>query len=103
MSKKIVKCKKCHQEILQANPANCPYCGSKEFVSEEESAQMEIQEADLKTGKVKSISLECPYCGATLSISSKSEEVTCLMCKKKYEVPQKACELFQLTASHKTR
>lgn len=94
MNKKIVKCKSCHQEILQSNPTQCPYCGSKEFVSEEEASLMDAEEAELKTGKVKSISMECPYCGGTQSINSKSEEVTCMKCRKKYKVPEKARELL---------
>ena len=90
---KVIKCKKCHQEILQKNPTQCPYCKSKEFVTEEE-AEVAIEEPDLKTGKINSISFLCPYCGAKQSINSKLKEITCPKCMKVYKVPEKARELL---------
>jgi DNA-directed RNA polymerase subunit RPC12/RpoP len=93
MSKKIVKCKNCHQEILQKNPSQCPYCKSKEFVFEEES-QMDAEETDLKTGKVNSIGLQCPHCGAKQSVNTKQKEVSCAKCMRRYKVPEKARELL---------
>ena len=89
MSKTKVKCKKCHQEILQSNPRMCPYCGNKEFAPVEE-----IAEDVMETGIVKSIVLKCPYCGEKQLISSKAEEIKCKKCLKKYEVPVKARELL---------
>jgi DNA-directed RNA polymerase subunit RPC12/RpoP len=93
MTKKITICKKCRQEILQANPTKCPYCKSEEFVTEEES-QMEAETAQLKPGKVASISLLCPYCGAKQSVSAKLDEIKCLKCGQKYVVPEKARALL---------
>jgi len=93
MSKKVTKCKKCHQEILQAKPSQCPYCGSKEFVSEDET-QIEAEETELKTGTVKSIGMQCPYCEQKQTVSSKLEEVTCPRCRKKYKIPEKAIGLL---------
>lgn len=102
MNKTNVKCKSCRQEIFQSNPTRCPNCGGKEFVSGEEAAQMDAEET-LETGRVESITMECPYCGGTQAVTSKSEEVTCKKCRKKYKVPKKARELFQISASNKTR
>jgi len=93
MNKKVVKCKKCHQEILQRNPSQCPYCGSKEFVTLEETETSPV-EAELKTGKVKSITLQCPYCEGKQSVNTKSEEVTCFRCRRRYKVPEKARDLL---------
>jgi len=90
MNKKINMCKKCRQEILQANPTKCPYCGSEELVSEEESKATE----ELKMGKVNAISFLCPYCGGKQLVNSKAHEVECLKCGKKYLVPEKARELL---------
>ena len=84
---------RCRQEILQANPTKCPYCGSEEFVSEEESP-IEAEETGIKTGKVNFIGMQCPYCGGKQSVNSKLEEVKCLKCGKRYKVPEKARELL---------
>lgn len=102
MKKTKFKCKKCREEILQSNPTTCPYCGSKEFVSGEEAAQMDAEDT-LETGRVESITMECPYCGGTQAITSKSEEVKCKKCQKKYKLPENALKLFQIAASNKTR
>ncbi|HTY74725.1 MAG TPA: hypothetical protein VMD05_04085 [Candidatus Nanoarchaeia archaeon] len=93
MSKKIVKCKSCHQEILQKNPTQCPYCKSKEFILEEES-DTSFEDTELKTGKVNSITLQCPHCGAKQTISSRQKDISCPKCFKEYKVPEKARELF---------
>ncbi len=102
MNKTKFKCKKCREEILQSNPTTCPYCGSKEFVSGEEAIQRETEQA-LAKGRVESIIMECPYCRGTQSITSKSEEIKCRKCQKKYKVPENALELFQIPASDKLR
>ena len=50
--------------------------------------------AKIKTGKVSTIKLECPYCSASQSLSSKNNKVTCKHCKKKYLVPKKILRLL---------
>jgi len=92
MKKSLVKCRNCHQEILQSNPNQCPYCGSKEFLSEEEVALMD-QEV-LESATVESITLRCPYCGEKQSITSSVEEIVCRKCNKKYQVPDNVREFF---------
>lgn len=41
-----MKCPICHEEILQASPTACPYCGNKILISEEEASKLEIEEID---------------------------------------------------------
>jgi DNA-directed RNA polymerase subunit RPC12/RpoP len=50
--------------------------------------------ANSNIGKVSSISLECPRCGASQPLSSKTNEVTCKHCGKNYGVPKKVLELL---------
>jgi uncharacterized Zn-finger protein len=50
--------------------------------------------ANLNVGKIGSISMECPHCGASQPITSKSNEVTCSYCKKNYVIPKKILELL---------
>jgi DNA-directed RNA polymerase subunit RPC12/RpoP len=50
--------------------------------------------AKIKTGKVSTISIDCPYCGASQPLSSKNNEVTCKHCGKKYLTPKKALRLL---------
>jgi DNA-directed RNA polymerase subunit RPC12/RpoP len=92
MNKTSVKCRACHQDILQAKPSKCPYCGGTDFVTEEEAAFMEG--GILEEGTVESITLRCPYCGERQAIKSRSEQVTCKKCGKEYQVPEKASTLF---------
>ncbi len=92
MSKRVVKCAKCRQEILQVNPSKCPYCGSAQFVSEEES--QEVEETGLKTAKVQSVGLLCPHCGQKQSLSARLSELKCPKCGQKYKVPEKAMDLL---------
>jgi DNA-directed RNA polymerase subunit RPC12/RpoP len=46
MSKVDMKCPYCHEEILQANPTTCPYCGIKILVSDEEASGLDIEEIE---------------------------------------------------------
>jgi len=92
-----MKCADCHQDILQVKPEMCPYCRSKNLVSDEkfegfteESAQNEIK----KLGKVDSINMECPYCGTSQPLASKSNEVACCSCRKVYLIPKRVLELL---------
>jgi transposase-like protein len=50
--------------------------------------------AKVKTGKVITISMECPYCSASQPLSSKNKEVTCKYCGKKYAIPKKVLKLL---------
>jgi hypothetical protein len=50
--------------------------------------------ANLNIAKIGSISMECPHCGASQPISSKSNEVTCSYCNKMYVIPKKVLELL---------
>ncbi len=89
---KVTKCAKCRQEILQRNPSKCPYCGSEEFVSEDET--QEVKESGPKTAKVQSIGLLCPYCGQKQSLSAKLDELKCPRCGEKFRVPEKVRDLL---------
>lgn len=118
-----MKCADCREEILQKDPQKCPYCGSTNLISKEDDMQnilVEIEklkkagkyeEAALKyeelemwdkareirnisMGKVSSINMECPHCGASQPLSSKSNEVKCKHCGKKYVIPKKVLELL---------
>ena len=55
---------------------------------------MDAEETDLKTGKVNSIGLQCPHCGAKQSVNTKQKEVSCAKCMRRYKVPEKARELL---------
>jgi DNA-directed RNA polymerase subunit RPC12/RpoP len=48
----------------------------------------------IKTGKVSTISMECPYCSASQRLSSKSNKVKCKHCGKKYLIPKKVLRLL---------
>jgi DNA-directed RNA polymerase subunit RPC12/RpoP/ribosomal protein S27AE len=50
--------------------------------------------AKIKTGKVSTISIECPYCGASQPLSSKNNKVKCKHCEKKYLIPKKVLRLL---------
>ena len=49
----------------------------------------------LQVGKVKSISMECPHCGKIQPLVSKSREIVCVHCKKRYAVSEKVFELLE--------
>ena len=50
--------------------------------------------ANVSIGKVGSISIDCPYCGASQLIASKSNEVKCQYCGKNYIIPKKVLDLL---------
>jgi DNA-directed RNA polymerase subunit RPC12/RpoP len=50
--------------------------------------------ANVNIGKVGTISMECPHCGASQPLSSKNSEVTCKYCGKNYIIPKKVLELL---------
>ena len=118
-----MKCADCREDILQKNPEKCPYCGSKNLLSEKDilpAALSEIEkfkkagkyeEAALKyeelemwdkaeecrnfnMGKVAAISLKCPHCGNIQSLSSKKNSIKCKRCGKNYGVQKKALDLL---------
>ena len=92
-----MKCADCHQDILQAKPEMCPYCRSKNLVPDEKFdgfIETHTKNETKKLGKVGSITMRCPYCGASQRLASKSDEVTCARCKKSYAVPKKVLELL---------
>ena len=118
-----MKCANCREEILQKDPEKCPYCGSTNLISKEEEfpgilAEIEglkmagkYEEAALKyeelemwdeakeirelnMGKISTITMECPHCGANQPLSSKSNEVTCKHCGKNFIIPKKVLELL---------
>ena len=118
-----MKCADCGEEILQKDPEKCPYCGSANLLSMEdivptvmveienlkkagkyEEAAMKYEELEmgdkakeireLNMGKVGTITLKCPHCGSSQSLSSKSDTLTCKSCGKNYGVPKKALDLL---------
>jgi uncharacterized Zn-finger protein len=50
--------------------------------------------ANVNIAKVGSISMNCPHCGASQPITSKSNEVACAYCKRNYVIPKKVLELL---------
>ena len=50
--------------------------------------------AKIKTGKISTINIECPYCRAIHQLSSKNNKVKCKHCGKKYLVPKKVLRLL---------
>jgi ribosomal protein S27E len=118
-----MKCADCGEEILQKNPDKCPYCGSVNLVSLEdmvpavtaeierlkkeglyEEAAVKYEEIEmwdkaeecrkLNMGTVSKITMECPHCGETQPLSSKSNFVKCKACGKTYGIPKKVLELL---------
>ena len=118
-----MRCVDCHQDILQSNPEVCPYCGCRKFeeslpdeqfedperlktlreikrleragrYKEAASKRKEMDTVIVKEGKIGSISMECPYCGASQLLVSKSNQVVCAHCKKSYVVPEKVLDLL---------
>ena len=118
-----MKCADCQEEILQKDPQKCPYCGSTNLISKEdevpiilaeieklkkagkyEEAALKYEELEmwdkaketreLNMGKVSSINMECPHCGASQPLSSKSNNVTCKHCGKNYVIPKKILDLL---------
>ena len=53
-----------------------------------------VVSANVNIGKVGAISMECPHCGASQPLASKSSEVTCKYCGKNYVIPKKVLELL---------
>jgi ribosomal protein S27AE len=106
-----MKCPYCHEDILQENPKRCPYCGNPVLIPWEEFSKSRMEEREnlekpeqledatqkyeeLKIGKVGTINMECPHCGASQSLTSKSNEVTCKSCGKNYAIPQNVLDLL---------
>jgi len=118
-----MKCADCREEILQKDPQRCPYCGSTNLISKEDDVQNILAEIEklkkagkyeaaalkyeelemldkareirnINMGKVRSINMECPYCGASQPLSSKSNEVKCKHCGKNYVIPKKVLDLL---------
>jgi len=118
-----MRCADCREEILQKDPKKCPYCKSTNLLTKEEYTPIIIAEIEelkkagkyeeaalkyeelemwdkatelreLNMGKVSTINLECPHCGVSQPLSSKSNEVTCKHCGKDYIVPKKVLELL---------
>ena len=50
--------------------------------------------ANLKIGKIDSISMNCPYCNASQPLESKTSKVFCSYCKKQYIIPKKVRDLL---------
>jgi hypothetical protein len=128
-----MKCRDCGQDILQAHPERCPYCRSKNLISEEDASK-EIDEArqlsksgryedaavkfdklemwseakecrrqarkkrsgaaHLESGKVGTVTVLCPNCGASQPVTSKSTEETCSRCGTVYAVPNAVFDLL---------
>jgi DNA-directed RNA polymerase subunit RPC12/RpoP len=118
-----MKCADCGEEILQKNPQKCPYCGSTNLLSMKdivptviaeieklkkagkyEEAALKYEEIDmldkaeecrkLNMGKVSKISMECPHCGESQPLSSKTNAAKCKHCGKTYGIPKKVLELL---------
>jgi DNA-directed RNA polymerase subunit RPC12/RpoP len=53
-----------------------------------------VVSANVNMGKVGTISMECPHCGASQPLTSKSNEVICKYCGKNYVIPKKVLELL---------
>jgi uncharacterized Zn-finger protein len=49
--------------------------------------------ANVNIGKVGATSMDCPHCGASQPIATKSNEVTCKYCGKNYVFPKKVLDL----------
>jgi DNA-directed RNA polymerase subunit RPC12/RpoP len=118
-----MKCADCGEEILQKNPEKCPYCGSTNLISKKdeipivlteigklkkagkyEEAALKYEELEmwdkakeirkLNMGKISTITMKCPHCGAPQALSSKNNTVTCKQCKKNYIIPKEILELL---------
>lgn len=118
-----MKCADCREEILQKNPEKCPYCGSANLISKKdeiptvlaeigklkkagkyEEAALKYEELEmwdkakeirkLNMGKISTITMECPHCGASQPLSSKNNTIKCKHCKKNYVIPKKILELL---------
>ena len=53
-----------------------------------------VVSANVNIGKTGTISMDCPYCGASQPIATKTNEVTCKFCGKNYLVPKKVLDLL---------
>ena len=53
-----------------------------------------VVSANVNIGKTGTISMDCPHCGASQPIATKSNEVTCKFCGKNYVVPKKVLDLL---------
>jgi len=118
-----MKCAVCKEEIMQKDPQKCPYCGSTKFISKKdeipsvlaeikelkksgkyEEAALKYEEIEmldkakeirqLNMGKISTINMECPHCGVSQPLSSKSNEVKCKHCGKNYLIPEKVLDLL---------
>jgi tetratricopeptide (TPR) repeat protein len=53
-----------------------------------------VVSANLDIAKVGTISMNCPHCGASQPIATKTNEVTCKFCGKNYVIPKKVLDLL---------
>jgi transposase-like protein len=49
---------------------------------------------NINMGKVSTINMECPYCGASQPLSSNNNRVKCKHCGKNYAIPEKVLEIL---------
>jgi len=118
-----MKCADCKEEIMQKDPQHCPYCGSTKFISKKdevptilaeikemkkagkyEEAALKYEELEMldkakeirerNMGKIGAINMECPHCGVSQPLRSKSNEVKCKNCGKNYIIPKKVLDLL---------
>ncbi len=47
-----------------------------------------------KMGKIHSITMECPHCGKSQPLTTKSQEIVCIHCKKRYSIPKDVFDLI---------
>ena len=118
-----MRCANCREEILQKNPEKCPYCGSTNILSMKDIVPKVIAEVEtlkkagkfeeaaskydelemwdkaeecrnLNMGKISSVSMKCPHCGASQPLPSKTSSIRCKRCGKKYNIPKKVLDLL---------
>ena len=53
-----------------------------------------VVSTNLNVGKVAAISMNCPHCTSSQFLDSKSNEVVCSYCGKKYVIPKRVLDLI---------
>ena len=54
----------------------------------------QVGSAASNVGKISAISMECPRCGTSQQLSSKTSQVKCEHCGRKYIIPKKVLDLL---------
>ena len=84
---------KLYEELEMRDEAeDCRRMGKKRLKTKRKTRH--VVSTNLNVGKVAAISMNCPHCTSSQFLDSKSKEVVCSYCGKKYVIPKRVLDLL---------